>query len=262
MNINVIYSVTALGILLSLCSMLFIFPGKSIAGTDNRPQTIRYGNLELKTNSVLGVLTASLVTAVLPLVLQFILVRGGDNPLPFGSVTAEMTCNALKGKYKLYTKYDFIKVADIKATVRNGTWDAATCEKGTEEGSFVLKGFDTSTHEIEIIINNRFEHVATQVTNYSSEVFIDRQGNLIRRTLHYPDQLPRVGPTQISLGERGLIDKEDYIKKKLDHYVKIRDRTHAGLKTKICIPAIAQNNGLTLLSFLCHDYTRAMIKHH
>ena len=42
MNIYLIYIVTALGVLLSLFWMLFMFRGKAIAGTDDRQQTIVY----------------------------------------------------------------------------------------------------------------------------------------------------------------------------------------------------------------------------
>ncbi|SCX59424.1 hypothetical protein [Nitrosospira sp. Nsp1] len=67
MNIYLIYSVTALGIFLSLFWMFFIFRGRSIPGT----HTITWGKIEIKTTTVLGVLTASLATAVLPLSMQF-----------------------------------------------------------------------------------------------------------------------------------------------------------------------------------------------
>ena len=77
MNIYLIYTVTALGVCLSLFWMLFIFRGRSIPGT----QTIVWGKIEIKTTTVMGVLTASLVTAVLPLSMQFYIYLSRADPL-------------------------------------------------------------------------------------------------------------------------------------------------------------------------------------
>lgn len=77
MNIYLIYSVTALGFFLSLFWMFFIFRGRSIPGT----QTIIWGKIEVKSNTVMGVLTASLATAVLPLCMQFYIYLNRPNPL-------------------------------------------------------------------------------------------------------------------------------------------------------------------------------------
>lgn len=173
----------------------------------------------------------------------------------------ESMCNSLKGRYKLYTDYEFINTGDIKVTVRSGTWNADTCTKG-EEDAYVLEGNDTSQHDIELLFNGKYEHVATTVTKYSSEIFIDKNGQLIRRTLHYPDDQPKPESLRQDLEKIGLKVKEDYINRKMDEYVKIRTRKLQLLKTKFCHPALLNNNGMTLLAFLCEGYTRAMIRHH
>lgn len=172
----------------------------------------------------------------------------------------ESTCNSLKGLYKLYTDYEFINTGDIEVTVRSGNWNAYTCARG-EEGAYVLEGKDTSQHDIELLLDGKYEHVGTTVTKYSSEIFIDKNGQLIRRTLHYPDE-QRPELVKHDLEKIGLIGREDYINRKIDEYVKIRTRKLLLLKTKFCHPALLNNNGMTLLAFLCEGYTRAMIRHH
>jgi hypothetical protein len=95
-------------------------------------------------------------------------------------------------------------------------------------------------------------------TVYSSKVHIDKNGTLIRRTFKYPDQRPELKLE--NLDKIGLKDNEEYINDKLNEYKGVFDKKHAAIKTKNCYPAIARPNSMTLLAFLCHDYTRAMIK--
>lgn len=250
--------------------MLFIFLGKSIAGTDDKPQTIKFNNLEFKANSVVGILTASLLTAVLPLILQFYIAVNypplsakvdQKDTVSLEVVSGESRCISLKGPYKLFAEYEFVKLGNIKATVRNGTWDATTCNAG-QDGFYILRGKDTSHHEIEVMIDGRWEHVATTITNYNSDVLIDKQGKLIKRTFQYVDGPARPKLFENVLENRGLGKYEDYINRKIDEYVKERDSKISVLKTKSCYPALFDNDGFTLLAFLCQDYTRAMGRHY
>jgi hypothetical protein len=71
MNIYILYTVTSLGLLLSLFWTLVVFLGKRIGGENDMPQVIRYGKLQVSTNLVLTNLALSLVTAVVPLILEF-----------------------------------------------------------------------------------------------------------------------------------------------------------------------------------------------
>jgi hypothetical protein len=63
------YGVTLLGFLLCLFSMLLIVIGEKSVGEPGSPQTIKFKDLEVKTNSVLMLLIVSVVVAALPLVL-------------------------------------------------------------------------------------------------------------------------------------------------------------------------------------------------
>ncbi len=138
--------------------MLFISLGKSVAGADDKSNAIKYKNLEIRTNSVVVILVASLVTAVLPLLLQFYTLINlpptppndatakvtphgvvPPNETLEGAVSAEARCKSLKGLYRLYGDYDFVRTGNIKATVRSSTWDANTCKEG-KDGSYVLRG--------------------------------------------------------------------------------------------------------------------------
>lgn len=281
------YTVTALGVVLSLGSMLFIFKGRPIAGTGTEPQSITLGGIIIKTNSVTALLIFSLVTAALPLSLEFWLTlnlcsrsqsdqqnpslrrtaNGSTRPLnrtpsalPLTSKTiAEEKCESLLGKYKLYQNYEFINESGIRATTRTGTWVANSCEN-REDGAYVLKGDDSSTHHIEVIVNNEFEHIATTTTKYNSEVVIGKSGQLLNRTVHYDGDKPNPKMDAMDLERRGLQRYEVFIRSKLSEYVELRDQRHEFLKTKACLPALSNNNGFALLAFVCHDYTRVMKK--
>ena len=136
MNPYILYSVTALGFLLSLLSMLFIFKGKPIAGAGTE-QYIEWGTFKIRMNSVTTLFIVSLVAATLPLGLEFYLVKQRcciiDDSLQKGTVS-ERKCESLKGEYKLSQYYEFINTGGIKATARNGSWITDTC-KSLEDGS-------------------------------------------------------------------------------------------------------------------------------
>ena len=261
MDIYLSYGVTALGAVLSIFWMVIFSQGKSIPGTEDKPETrIKFGQLELTTNSVLAGLIASLVTAVTPLSLQFVKY---PNSTVSPEVTGESRCNSLKGLYKLYTDYVFIEEENIRDTVVTATgswnnattWKADTCED-KKDGSYVLKGNDISYHKIELIVNDKYEHVSTTVAKYRSEVLIDKNGSLITRTFQYIEEQEK--PVLIKNVVERLKGKEEYIRNKMDDYEKIRDKRLADLRTKRCYPALFKNEATTMLAFACFQYTRAM----
>lgn len=172
MNIYLIYSVTALGVFLSLFWMLFLFLGRSIPGT----QTITWGKVEIKTNTVMGVLTASLVTAVLPLGMQFYMQLIRERPDP---PSAETVCELLKGKYTLHFNY-FGEKDGIRLVARNGEWKANNCEP--EKEHFALKGDDSTKFDIEFFHKGRYQLVASGIFEYPSTLLIGENGKLISRT--------------------------------------------------------------------------------
>lgn len=262
MNIYILYSVTALGILLSLFSMLFIFRGKPIAGTGTGPQSIVWGNLKIQTNSVMTLLILSLVTAMSPLGLEFYLILRNciaGETLGYGTIS-ERKCESLKGEYKLSQYYEFINASGIKATARDASWIANTC-KQLEKGYVILKGVDTTTYHLVVIVRNKFEDVGVTTTKYSSNLLMDRDGKLISRTVYYENEKPEPKFTPLSLEGKGFTDEERlFIENKLKEYGDLHDHRHAFLRTKTCSPALSENNGSTLLAFVCYDYTRAMQK--
>lgn len=264
MNPYILYSVTALGFLLSLLSMLFIFKGKPIAGAGTE-QYIEWGTFKIRMNSVTTLFIVSLVAATLPLGLEFYLVKQRcciiDDSLQKGTVS-ERKCESLKGEYKLSQYYEFINTGGIKATARNGSWITDTC-KSLEDGSVVLKGIDRTTYHLVVIVRNKFEDVGITTTNYRSNVLIDRQGKLVSRTVYYENEKPDPKFTPLSLEGRGFTAEEkSYIQQRLKEYDELHDQRHDFLKTKTCSPALSENNGSTLLAFVCYDYTRAMQKIH
>lgn len=262
MNLYILYSVTALGIVLSLFSMLFIFLGKSIAGTGTGRQIIKLFGVEIQTNSVMTLLIVSLFTAGFPLGLEFYLILKGcidEDSLMFGTIS-ERKCESLKGKYELSQNYEFINTAGIKATAKEATWTANTCIKG-EKGSFVLRGSDETTYHLVVIVRNNFEDVGKTTTKYNSDVLIDKNGQLISRTVYYETKEPSSDFDQINIEDRGFNEEEKaFIAKKLGEYDGLHKERHRILRTKTCSPALSENNGGSLLAFVCYDYTRAMTK--
>ena len=261
MNPYILYSVTALGFLLSLSSMLFIFKGKPIVGKGTERQSLVWGNFKIETNSVTALFIVSLVTATLPLGLEFYLIQQRcciiDNSFKEGTAS-ERKCESLKGEYKLSQYYEFINAGGIKATARDGSWIANTC-KPLENGTVVLKGIDTTTYHLVVIVRNKFEDVGVTTTNYRSNVLIDRDGKLISRTVYYENDKPDPKFTPLSLEGRGFTDEEkSFIQNRLTEYDGLHDQRHAFLKTKTCSPALSENNGSIMLAFVCYDYTRAM----
>jgi hypothetical protein len=262
MNPYILYSVTALGFLLSLFTMLFIFKGKRIAGTGTERDSFAWGPVKIEANSVITLFIVSLLTAMLPLGLEFYLIVKDciiDHSFKPGTVS-ERKCESLKGEYKLSQYYEFINTGGIKATARSGSWITNTC-KSLDDGSVVLKGIDTTTYRLVVIVRNEFEDVGVTTTNYWSNVLIDRRGKLVSRTVYYENEKPDPKFTPLSLEGRGFTDEEkSFIKKRLEEYDDLHDQRHDFLKTKPCLPALSETNGSILLAFVCHDYTRAMQK--
>lgn len=239
--------------------MLFIFKGKPIAGAGTGAEYIVWGKFKIRMNSVTTLFIVSLLTATLPLGLEFYLVIKGcilDHSYKPGTVS-ERKCESLKGEYKLSQYYEFINAGGLKATARTGSWVANTCE-ALERGFVVLKGNDETTYHLVVIVGNKFEDVGVTTINYRSNVLIDRDGKLISRTVHY-EKKPLAVFDPVSLERRGFTTEEkSFITDRLKEYKLLHDERHDFLKTKSCSPALSENNGSTLLAFVCYDYTRAM----
>lgn len=261
MNVYILYGVTALGVLLSLFWLLFIFLGKSISRPEDGPQTIRFGTLEVKTNSVLGVLTASLVTAVLPLCLQFYLILHGVlPPMPPAVETGEPVCISLIGNYKLHFNYVFGEKDGTRLIARRGALKTASCEPTKEQGVFILKGEDTTDFDIEVLINGKYELVAMGTFDYPSELRIGENGKLISRTFDVPRDRPKLTHYYHLLEQKGVPTDINQIDGQIAKALETRAQIHIALVTKSCDPAIGKLGGRDTLAFICQDYTRVMVK--
>ncbi len=253
------YSVTALGFLLSLFWMLFMFRGKSISGADDRPQTIKYGKLELSTNTITGVLTASLVTAVLPLCLLFYLILSGILK-PGPPASGEKQCHALLGKYRLHQKYVFTAEANTRSIANHGAWKAIGCEYNEEQETYILKGEDDTDFDVEVIIGGKYERIATARYVYSSEVTISREGKLLGRSFEAvlkPEDVIRYYKDRDG---NKLNISESFIDEKVARVIELRNEKHRDSRTTPCVPALGELGGRVMVAFLCQGYTRAMIK--
>ena len=252
MNIYLIYTVTALGVCLSLFWMLFIFRGRSIPGT----QTIVWGKIEVKTTTVMGVLTASLVTAVLPLSMQFYIRVQTERPDP---PSAAEVCELLKGKYVLHFHYIFGEKDGIRLVARDGEWKANSCEP--EEKYLALRGSDTTKFDIEFFYKGRYELVASGIFEYPSTLLIGESGKLISRTFRvagndthiqkYYDNWKKIVGDDVTMEEvEGAIERA----------LIVRANRHMELLTKYCTPTMGEYGGRDALVFICQDYARVMIK--
>jgi hypothetical protein len=60
------FAITAIGVVLCLFFMVFMFWGSKIPGDNGKPQIIKYKGVELQTNSIVMVLLISTIVTVLP----------------------------------------------------------------------------------------------------------------------------------------------------------------------------------------------------
>lgn len=281
MNVYILYIVTALGVLLSLFSILFIFLGKPIAGTDGSSQTVKFGGVQARTNSLMTLLIVSVVAAVLPLCLEFYLILIGAIgvaqqapeatpiseiiPMPeitpaLNTTSSQRICEVLKGKYRLHFDYVFSEGAGTRLTAKGASWNATSCEPSKEVGNFILKGDESTDYDIEVIIKDKYERVATGTYTYSSEVLIGATGRLISRVFEVAKDPPKLERYHVNLEKNGLINDQSDIDRKIKAALEIRDKKYEGLITKYCTPALSTTAGRTVFVFICEGYTRVMVK--
>lgn len=251
MNIYLIYIVTALGVFLSLFWMLFIFLGRSIPGT----QTIIWGKIEIKTNTVMGVLSASLVTAVMPLCMQFYIYLNRPDP-PSG----EVACESLKGHYNLHFNYVFGEKDGIRLIARDGNWKANSCDSTKENLVFALKGSDTTKFDIEFFHKGRYELVASGTFEYPSTLLIGENGKLISRTFEVAGDATHIDKYYDNWKRIGEDVTNEEVEGAIEQALKIRANIHIKLLTKYCAPTVGELGGRNALVFICQDYTRVMVK--
>lgn len=102
---------------------------------------------------------------------------------------AESTCKslALTGYYGfhksaryIFTSDEFTERTGIRATAVSGSWEDVNCEADKSDGTYLLKGTDNTTHEIEIKDkrSGQFIRIGTAKGKYESEVQIKSDGTL------------------------------------------------------------------------------------
>jgi hypothetical protein len=123
-----------------------------------------------------------------------------------------------------------------------------------------LTGEEVTDFDIEVIINNKYERVATATYIYTSEVSISKDGKLLGRnfeTIRIPQRLKKVYKDR---NGRNLQKYETFIDEKIKEVLEIRGEKHKEMRTKYCTPALGETGGRVAIAFVCQGYTRAMVK--
>ena len=198
---------------------------------------------------------------------QKIIVSNVDIPVntPPGG---ESMCHSLLGKYTLHQNYIFVETAekDARSTATDATWKATDCILSkTRNGDFILKGVDQTEFDIEAIIDNKYERIATAKYIYGSEVHIREDGTLLGRSFDAALNAESLDaetltPFYKDAYGNGFNKSQSFIDKKIKDIVKLRNEKHRIIKTSPCIPTHGETGGKTTLTFICPGYTRTMVK--
>lgn len=178
------------------------------------------------------------------------------------SYEGESLCHSLIGTYELDQSYVFTAGLDTRLIATNGTWKATSCEYNKRSDVFILKGEDVTDFNIEMIINDRYERVAAATFFYTSMVSISRDGKLLGRTFE-PIKWPQKIENFYKDGNGKRLNKaESIINQKIKDVMEMRSKKHEEIRTrtKYCTPALGESGGRITVAFICHGYTRAMVK--
>lgn len=255
MNENLTYIITVLGCVLSLLSMRHLFFGERIRVKDNGSEKIKVGKYELEISTVLGVFLVSVITAVIPYIINFAV----PHILSPGEQTSQTICNNLKGSYELRHEYIFIEKEDLRLRANNGHWQAEDC-RYLGPNKYALIGKDTTDFDIEIVIENGFKKIATGIFEYESKLLIEN-GKLLNRTFKIATEKAKDRDLFcLNNNEKNPcygIDMEE-INNKINEALNIRKKRHTRLSRGTCIPFSGNDRGDQILAFVCDDYTRVM----
>lgn len=174
----------------------------------------------------------------------------------------EYVCNSLVGKYKLDHPYTFVERNGFRTVGNiNSTWETdEKCEYDKHNNQYILRGRDTTYFDVQIFINKKYVTIATVKQEYPSEVFIDKEGRLLKRKFYATEYPPREeNITDIKNKNLAKLTDEQIIEevKKVMSY---RDEKHRELETKGCSPLLGTKGGKTAVAFVCAHYTRVMEK--
>jgi hypothetical protein len=156
----------------------------------------------------------------------------------FYSNSGESMCKRLEGNYRLYGSYTFIDDVEkgLRGITREASWEAAGCESDENNG-FILNGKDASRHDVYVRIDNNYELIAKLYVKLRSQIFINKNGMLYRRTLS-SDYLDEKWVKEESLLNGRLAEHRIDIDNKIEEYEKLRKKRHTDLIANSCSPAV------------------------
>ncbi len=185
---------------------------------------------------------------------------------------AKVTCDSLartgyygfhKSARYIFTSDDFTEGTGIRATAVSGSWEDVHCEADKPDGTYLLRGTDNTTHEIEIKDekSGQFFRIGTAKAKYESVVQIKSDGTLgLRRMLgEVGEMIPKYDCPKY----------EEIYSSKMNEYNNERKRRHTdddskqAQRTTIrnpCVTLRGQDNSEIVLAFACNDYTRTLIQ--
>src|SRR5690242_1068851 len=169
-------------------------------------------------------------------------------------------CQSLVGSYGLHQSYVFTAGVDTRSIATHANWKATGCEYNNKNNVFVLKGEELTDFDIEVIINNKYERVATATYVYTSAVSISKDGKLLGRTFETIKNPQDLKKTPKDRNGKSLDEYEKFIDEKIKEVIEIRAQKHKDLRTKTCTPTLGEMGGRITVAFICLDYTRAMVK--
>ena len=169
-------------------------------------------------------------------------------------------CHSLIGHYALHQKYLFTSGVDIRSIATKATWKATGCEYDERNDIYVLKGEDDTDFDIEFVTNGKYARIATATFVYPSQVTISKDGKLLGRTFAPVKTPQEVKKFYQDRDGNTLNSPESFIDEKIDEVIAIRNKTQKDPGATSCTPLLAEMGGKVAIAFVCHDYTRVMIK--
>ena len=178
------------------------------------------------------------------------------------SPKGEVVCNSLLGKCKLDQEYTFSYEKDAKSIANINTfWHAEKCIYVQKDDQYILSGTEYTDFDIEIPIEDKYIRIATITIKYPSEVRINNtDGKLVSRFFNAMTEPENVKKYPTGKDKKGPELNDDFIDQKIKEVLNFRDEKHNLLQTKGCEPAKGDKEHRLALAFICHDYTRVMVK--
>lgn len=185
---------------------------------------------------------------------------------------AEATCKSLaltgyfgfhKSARYIFTSDEFTERTGIRATAVSGSWEDVHCEADKSDGTYLLKGTDNTTHEIEIKDkkSEQFIRIGTAKAKYESEVQIKSDGTLgLRRMIgEVGEMVPTYACPEYEKIYRSKMMEYDDERKKRHTEVDSKQAQNTSLRNP-CITLRGQDNSEIVLAFACKDYTRTLVQ--